>query len=187
MDFEAKVREKLAQFLDLLVKRGVNLETFQKWHPSPSEPLFTSMFGCQNLCPFCKGLCDQTVQNHVGNHSTRIHRPQCVTGYRGVTTEMLLIEICTTKVAGETKFRNNDTSWEFHPYKDYQSVNDYYKSWSIPPDLSFEASTYWQWFVATFSKELAQHYKAKLPVIPKAWKRRTFREAREQLRREYNL
>ena len=78
--FEAKVRENITQFLELQIKRGVNLETFQKWNPSPHNHLFTSMFGCQNLCPFCKGLCDQTVQNHVGNHSTRIHRPECVLG-----------------------------------------------------------------------------------------------------------
>ena len=185
--FEAKVREKLKEFFEELTRDGVNLATFQKWNPSPHEHLLTSMFGCQNLCPFCKGLCDQTVQNHVGNHSTRIHRPQCVTGYRWIKTDKLMAETCTAYVASESKFRNNDTSWEFHPYKDYQSVNDYYKSWSIPPDPSFETSTYWQWFVATFSVELAEHYKVKQPDIPEVWKRRTFREVREKLEQEYNM
>ena len=185
--FEAKVREKITHFLELLIMRDVNLATFQKWNPSPHEHLFTSMFGCQNLCPFCKGLCDQTTQNHVGNHSTRIHRPQCVTGYRYLLTERLATNICTTDVAGEDRFQNIDTSGEWHAYNDYQSVNDYYESWTIPPDPSFEASTYWQWFVATFSKELAEHYKAKLPIIPEAWKRLSFREVQKQLREDYNL
>ncbi len=185
--FEAKVRVNVEQFLEALVKRGVDPVTFQKWNPSPHDHLFTSMFGCQNVCPFCKGLCDQTVQNHASNHSTRIHRPQGLAGYRYVATGILDVTICTTDVAGTGKFRNLDTSGEPHPYKDYRLVNDYYKSWTIPPDPSFEASTYWQWFMATFSKELAEHFEAKQPNIPAAWKNRTFREAKDQLRRDFNF
>ena len=185
--FEAKIRAKIEEFLESLVKRGVDADRFQKWNPAPHESLFTSMFGCQALCPFCKGLCDQTVENHACSHSTRIHRPQGLNGYRGVTTGILDTQICTTDVAGKGKFRNLDTSFALHPYKDYRSVNSYYRSWAIPPDPSFEASTYWQWFIATFSKELADHYKAKEPKIHSSWKKRTFKEAREQLRQEYNI
>ena len=185
--FETKLRVNVEAFLDSLIKNGVKKATIEKWNPSPHDCLFTSMFGCQNFCPFCKALCDQTVQDHAGNHSTRIHRPQGSTGMRYVTTEKLDDTICTTDVAGEGKFRSLATSGEWHLYKDYQSVNDYYKSWTIPPDPSFEASTYWQWFMATFSKELAEHYKAKEPCIPSAWKKHKFREVRDQLRREYNM
>ena len=185
--FEAKVRENVTQFLESLIKRGVDRATIRKWNPSPHDYLFTSMFGCQNCCPICKALCDRTVQNHAGSHSTKIHRPQGLTGYRYITTDILDTSICTKDVAGEGKFRNLDTSGEWHQYKDYRSVNDYYKSWTIPPDPSFEASTYWQWFMATFSKELAEHYKAKQPCIPVAWKLRSFREVRDQLRQEYNM
>jgi hypothetical protein len=185
--FEAKVRENVTQFLDSLIKRGVDRANFQKWNPSPHDHLFTSMFGCQNYCPFCKGLCDQTVQNHVGSHSTRIHRPQALASYRNSETGILATNICTKDVASEQTFQNMDTSGERHPYKDYRSVNAYYKSWAIPPDPSFEASTYWQWFMATFSKELAQHFEAKQPKIPRAWNNRRFREVRDQLRQEYNM
>ena len=185
--FEAKVRENVTQFLDSLIKRGVDRANFQKWNPSPHDHLFTSMFGCQSYCPFCKGLCDQTVQNHVGSHSTKIHRPRALGSYRDIETQILVTNICTKAVASEQTFQNVDTSGERHPYKNYRSVNAYYKSWAIPPDPSFEASTYWQWFMATFSKELAQHFKAKRPKIPSAWKHRTFREVRDQLRQEYNM
>ena len=185
--FEAKVRGNITQFLDSLVKRGVDRTTFQKWNPSPCDHLFTSMFGCQSVCPFCKGLCDQTVENHVGSHSTRIHRPQGITGSRYIESQILDVSICTKDVAGAGRFKNIDTSGEFHPYKDYQSVNSYYKSWAIPPDPSFEASTYWQWFMATFSNDLAEHYKANLPHIPATWKHRTFREVKNQLRQQYNM
>ena len=185
--FESKLRGSVEEFLESLIKRGVDDATFRKWNPSPHDCLFTSMFGCQSCCPFCKALCDQTVENHEGNHSTIIHRPQGLIGFRNVTTQQLVDSICTTNVTSEASFQNIDTSGEWHPYKDYQSVNDYYKSWTIPPDPSFEASTYWQWFMATYSKELAEHYQVKQPHIPSAWKKRTFNEVKNQLRREYNM
>jgi hypothetical protein len=66
-------------------------------------------------------------------------------------------------------------------------VNDYYSSWSIPPDSSFEASNYWQWFTANFSEELAEYYDAKKPEIPLAWKHLTFKEIKEKLQQDYKL
>ena len=184
--FEAKLRIGVEELLKSLVKRGVDQATIRKWNPSPQD-CFTSMFGCQSCCPFCKALCDQTVENHVGSHSTRIHRPKGLTGYRGTETKILDHTICTTDVAGEGTFKNLATPGERHPHKNYQSVNDFYASWVIPPDPSFEASTYWQWFMATFSKELAKHYKANKPNIPSAWKKLKFSEVKEQLRRKYNI
>ena len=185
--FEAKVRANVGEFLESLIKRGVDEASFRKWDPAPHDSLFTSMFGCTSLCPFCKGLCDQTVQEHAGSHYTRIHRPNGLAGYRHINTQKLSTSICTARVAGRKEFLNSDTSFKNHPCKDYRSVNSYYGSWAIPPDPSFEASTYWQWFIATFSKELAEHYKVNEPTIPSTWKKRTFKEAREQLRQEYNV
>ena len=185
--FEAKVCVFLDKFLESLIKRGVDQAAFQMWDPAPHDHIFTSMFGCQSLCPFCKSLCDQTIANHAGSHSTKIHRPQCCIGYREMTTGVLHTSICTADVASERQFQNSNTSFQLHSYKDYRSVNDYYKSWSVPPDPSFEASTYWQWFVATFSKELTEHYKATKPKIHSTWKKRTLKEVKRQLRQEYSI
>ena len=185
--FEAKVRANIEEFLESLIKRGVDEASFRKWDPAPHDSLFTSMFGCTSLCPFCKGLCDQTVEEHASSHCTRIHRPSGLAGYRRINTGILSTAICTAKVASKRQFQNSATSFKLHPYKDYRSVNSYYRSWAIPPDPSFEASTYWQWFMATFSKQLAKHYKAEKPDIPSTWKKRTFKEARAQLRQEYNI
>ncbi|CAB4008032.1 interferon-induced very large GTPase 1-like, partial [Paramuricea clavata] len=174
--FEAKIRENVTQFLDSLIKRGVDPATIRKWNPAPHY-LLESMFGCLLCCPLCKALCDQTVKNHLGNHFTRNHCPQGATGCKNEHTKILVSTICTRDVANDNmSFKNACTSKEWHHYNDYQSVNDYYKSWSIPPDPSFETSTYWQWFMATYSKELAEHYKAEEPDIPVAWKKRTFSE-----------
>ena len=185
--FEDKLRKDVEEFLESLIKRGVDQAAIRKWSPSPQDCLFTSMFGCQSCCPFCNALCDQTVKDHEFSHSTRIHRPQGLTGYRDIETKILVHNICTTDVAGERTFKNLATSGKFHPYKNYQSVNQCYASWAIPPDPLFEASTYWQWFMATFSKELAKHYEVKKPEIPSAWKKLKFSKVKEQLRREYSI
>jgi hypothetical protein len=100
---------------------------------------------------------------------------------------MLDITICTKNVCGGILFSNSATSGEWHLYEDYQSVNDYYKSWSIAPDPSLETSTYWKWFMVTFSKDLAEYYDAKEPEIPSSWKNHSFREVKEQLRQQYKL
>ena len=185
--FEGKVRENVAQFIRSLINRELDCAAMEKWNPSPHDQLFTSMFGCQSYCPFCKALCDQTVENHASSHATRIHRPNGLNGWRSVQTGILLSDICTTLVASERTFQNAETANEPHSYKDYKSVNEYYDSWSIPPDSTFEASNYWQWFIATFSRELAEHYKAKQPEIPLAWKHLSFREVREKLQDDYKL
>ena len=185
--FESHLIQLVKNFLHSLVERGINKEVYQEWIPAPHEKLLDLMFGCQECCPFCKGLCDQTVRDHEGGHSTRIHRPQGITGYKDITTRILENRICTTLVDSDWRFKNVDTSDQWHPYKEYQNVNDYYKSWAIPPDASFEASTYWKWFMATYAQELANHYSSNPPEIPLAWKSITFEEAREQLREEFNL
>jgi hypothetical protein len=170
-----------------LINSQADFAAVEKWDPSPHDYLFNLMFACQSYCPFCKALCDQTVQNHAGKHATIIHRPHCLNSWRYTKTGILVLDICTTLVAGEGTFRNADTSNEPHPYKDYQSVNDYYSSWTIPPDTSFQASNYWQWFIAKFSTELAEYYNAKQPEIPLAWKQLTFREIKEKLEQDYKL
>ena len=185
--FESQLTQLVKDFLQSLVQRGVDVAVYTNWQPAPHEKLLDLMFGCQECCPFCKGLCDKTVGDHEGGHSTRIHRPQGITGYHDVNTKILENRICTTLVDSDRQFRNVDTSNEWHPYKEYQKVNDDYKSWAIPPDASFEASTYWKWFMATYAQELANYYHVKPPEIPLAWKSITFEEAREQLRVEFNL
>ncbi|XP_046849939.1 interferon-induced very large GTPase 1-like [Xenia sp. Carnegie-2017] len=185
--FETKIRKRISEFVKTLELADVDSETIGKWDPAPHEILFPAIFGCQCVCPFCKGLCDQTIEGHPGNHSTRIHRPPGLTGYRYQDTQILSSNMCTSLVAGNSSFRNFNTGGKWYECKDYQSVNDYYKSWTIPPDPSFEPSKYWQWFMVKFSKELAEHYEAKEPYIPSAWKNVTFKDAKEQLQETYKL
>ena len=186
--FEKTFCEKVTQFLGSLVERGVDSEAMEEWNPPPHEHLFNLMFGCQSCCPFCNVLCDKTGDHPETQHHSKMHLPQGLKNNENFETKMLDISICNNWIASKKgKFRNVDTCAKWHLYREYQSVNEYYKSWSIAPDPTFETSIYWQWFVATFSKELAEHFDAKEPKIPAPWKSRSFQEAEDQLRKEYQI
>ena len=185
--FQKKLWLNVEEFVNSLIELGVDQTRFREWNPSPHELLFESMFGCQSCCPLCYSLCDHAVEHHAGSHSTTIHRPQCLVGYRNIQTKILVPRICTNSVATNRTFQNLDTLEKEYSYQKYRSVNSYYASWSIPPDPTFDGSTYWQWFVATFTKELAKYYEAEQADFPSAWNKHTFNNVRNQLRREYML
>jgi hypothetical protein len=185
--FDSNVRENVANFCESLVKRAVDSESVKQWNPSLQDNL-VSVFGCEALCPFCKILCDHSVKNHGGYHSSRTHRSQGIAGYRHECTEKSTLHICTAMMdIKNAKFRNSDTSNKWHKYRKYESVNDYYKSWSFAYDPSCESSTYWQWFMAKFSKELAKHHNCKEPDISSTWKKHTFKEVKVQLLQKYDM
>ncbi|XP_046849924.1 interferon-induced very large GTPase 1-like [Xenia sp. Carnegie-2017] len=197
--FDMKVPELVSNFIQSLVDVELDSETIINWQPPLYERLFTSIFGCQALCPFCQVLCDQTNDHSkpsdnyhnlttLPKHSTKLHRPLGLIGFHNKKTKILSHETCPNRVAGRLKFTLSDTNNKEYFYKDYQSVNNYYKSWSIPPDRSFETFKYWKWFMVKFSKELAKHYgRTEAHDIPRAWKKVTFDEAIEQLKKEYKL
>ncbi|XP_046849930.1 interferon-induced very large GTPase 1-like [Xenia sp. Carnegie-2017] len=183
--FDKKVREFVEDFVQILTDAELDSETISNWQPAPHKRLSKLLLECQAVCPFCKALCDQTMDYQ--QYSTNLHRPLGLAGHYNSKTKILISDICTFLVAGNDTFKNIDTNWQPHPYKDYQSVNDYYKSWKIPPDRSYENSKYWQWFMVKFSKQLAKHYEAKEAKIPSSWKSVTFSEAVKQLKEQYNL
>ncbi|XP_028415115.1 interferon-induced very large GTPase 1-like isoform X6 [Dendronephthya gigantea] len=191
--YKGDVINKVNDFVNTLINNGLNREDIKLLNPSPSDILINETIGCQCVCPFCGVLCDTDPKNHEGmeennTHATRVHRPGGIRGYFYTSSRKLVTEICTTNVAGKGKFKNRDIS-EFIPFKDYQSVNDYYKSWAIEPNklLEYEALKYFKWFMVHFSKELAEYYNAEEPDIPKKWKSVTFEDAKEELEQKYNL
>ncbi|NER06851.1 MAG: hypothetical protein F6K17_31860 [Okeania sp. SIO3C4] len=152
--------------------------------------IITSVIGCVKTCPFCGAICING-KNHDDNydHETPFHRPQGIKGYRfeshsnSSKINKLVTETCPQDVAGNGRFKNSDTNDEWVNYKDYRQVNDYYRSWKITPDLSLESSSYWKWFMATYSSELANYYNAKEPDIDITWKSLTKEKEIEKLRK----
>ncbi|XP_032900534.1 interferon-induced very large GTPase 1-like [Amblyraja radiata] len=134
----------------------------------PRDELFKGLFNCTKKCPFCGVFCVSETPVH-SQHSCKQHRPNGLNSYRFIESEHLVTAVCTASVAGNGSFKNNDTNWEYKPYKDYQTVNDYYKSWTIQQEISAQAASYWKKVFYTFNEQFAEKYKAKPAEIDEAW------------------
>ncbi|XP_072898111.1 interferon-induced very large GTPase 1-like [Hemitrygon akajei] len=150
----------------------------------PREELFKGLFNCTKKCPFCGVFCDSETPVH-SQHSCKQHRPKGLNRYRWTDSEILSIDICTASVASDTKFRNKDTNGQFHPYKDYQTVNDYYKSWIIQREISAQAASYWKKVFYTFNEQFADEYGAKPAEIDGSWNI-DWEVVREEMNKTYN-
>ncbi|XP_028435583.1 up-regulator of cell proliferation-like, partial [Perca flavescens] len=158
-------------------------ETLNKLPIKPQDELFKRMFGCGQQCPFCKVPCEAGGKEHEKHHAA-VHRPKGLGRYTFVKTEKLVETLCTTDVHSDRKFRNTETNWEYHPFKDYM---DYYPDWLIPPDSTIKASYYWKYVLVQYNERFAQEYKAKPADVPEAWRRITKEQALKGLKDAFNI
>nr|XP_020662977.1 interferon-induced very large GTPase 1-like [Pogona vitticeps] len=149
----------------------------------PQCELFNRVFGCGKQCPFCKVPCEAGGSAHK-EHFAAIHRPQGLGRYRNESSEELVHSICSTDVVSNSTFRNWDTDWEWHPYKDYR---DYYPDWCIQPDPSINASDYWKFVLKEFNCDFARCYNAKPADLPEDWKNISQEQALEAIKETYNM
>ena len=182
--FETQQVKNIEYFEEMIILGITSIQTnleqiFSTWgfaefdglDESPHEMIAKNILGCTKQCPFCKTICLNTIADHSGvSHSAPLHQPQGIGGYRDVDTERLVLNSCNVDVVGDRRFRCPATEWEWHNYKEYKTVNNYYVSWSISPDASLEASAYWKWvFVQFFLAQFAEYHKAKVSTIPSSW------------------
>ncbi|KAL3891063.1 hypothetical protein ACJMK2_003326 [Sinanodonta woodiana] len=135
--------------------------------------------GCTDACPFCGEICIYSQPNHTGLHETPVHRPQGCNGYKDDVSRVLTMESCQKLVASEYEFTPSCTSDTWVPYKQYQTVH---KGWKIPVDSNPLTSTFWEWFMTTYMKELEQEHKGKAPNLPEVWKMYTKEREMEKLK-----
>lgn len=154
-----------------------------------AEEIIQEKIGCLKSCPFCGEICINGENGHQDNHRTPYHRPQGIYGYSWsedsdpIKAKKLITENCQHLVHGDYRFKNSDTNHQWTSYKDYRQVNSYYASWQINGDPSIEASSYWKWFMATYSYQLAKLYNAVEPDIPGPWKSLNKEKEIEKLRK----
>ncbi|KAM9366757.1 interferon-induced very large GTPase 1-like, partial [Symphorus nematophorus] len=158
-------------------------ETLNKLPIKPQDELFKRVFGCGQQCPFCKVPCEAGGKKHEKHHAA-VHRPKGLGRYRYDETEKLSETLCTTAVHSERKFRNTDTEWKDHPYKEYTK---YYPDWLIPPDRTLEASDYWKYVLVQYNDRFAEEYKAKPADVPDAWRSITKEQALKGLKEAFNI
>uniref|UniRef100_A0A8K9X8N9 VLIG-type G domain-containing protein n=1 Tax=Oncorhynchus mykiss TaxID=8022 RepID=A0A8K9X8N9_ONCMY len=185
--FTTSLRESLSdlkqQMQDEFSKSIDIIESLYALPIKPQDELFMRVSGCAKQCPFCKMPCDAGGKEHRQHHANA-HRPQALGSYRSVQTQELIETLCTTDVNSKKSFKNGDTDWELHPYKDYRT---YYPEWNIQPDSTDEASDYWKYVLATYNDRLAVMHNAKPAMIPEAWKSITKEQALEGLKVAFGI
>ncbi|XP_030635117.1 interferon-induced very large GTPase 1-like [Chanos chanos] len=149
----------------------------------PQDVLFKQMFGCGKQCPFCKAPCEAGGEKH-SNHSASIHRPEGLGRYRWESSGKLMIDICSSLVHSESRFKCTETKDKWHPYKDYREI---FPDWNIIPDSSIQASDYWKYVMAKFNEEFAKQYNAQPADIPSEWKNIKKEQAEKVLNKYYNM
>ena len=144
----------------------------------PVDLLSEKVIGCDKRCPFCKAPCKYTCKDHAGDHSALQHCPSGVAGYHKSKTEKLCTHNCQSAVASEGKFRNQETSETYVPYKTYRT---YYPDWDIAPDRKMESSIYWKWFMNNFHDDLVSYFEVKHADLPDEWKEIQWEDAEKSL------
>ena len=185
--FTKTLIESLSDLNEQLQEEFSNSEditkTLNKLQIKPQDELFKRVFGCGQQCPFCKAPCEAGGKEHTKHHAA-VHRPQGLGYYKYEETEKLVETLCTTNMHREQIFKNPDTKWECHPYKEYTT---YYPDWHIPPDSSIEASDYWKYVLVKYNDRFAQEYEAKPADVPEAWRRITKEQALKGLKDAFNI
>ena len=156
------------------------------WEQKPYDILYEDISGCTEQCPFCKEQCDHTIANHSPStkHSVAMHRPSCLGGYRWNTSAKMVLDICTSLVGSDLKFRNYQTMSEYHPYRNYNTI---YPEWVIPDDKSLEVSFYWKWLVAHYTRKITEKFDMCETNIPSEWKSLKWKNVQRNLKDKYRL
>ncbi|XP_074526270.1 interferon-induced very large GTPase 1-like [Halichoeres trimaculatus] len=149
----------------------------------PQNELYKKLVGCGKQCPFCKAPCEAGATVHAVHHTT-FHRPEGLGRYRWMTSEKLVIDICTSSVASDKTFLCGATNHKPHPFKEY---TDIFPDWRIAPDTSLKASDYWKYVLNRFNNKFAEAYEARPAEIPDTWKDITKKHAEESLKRSYGV
>ncbi|XP_066485317.1 up-regulator of cell proliferation-like isoform X2 [Tiliqua scincoides] len=149
----------------------------------PQEEIFKCRFGCGKQCPFCKVPCEAGGGDHR-EHFASVHRPQGLGRIKDHETKKLDYSLCSSDVISNSRFRNKDTGYEWHPYKEYRT---YYPDWRIQSDPSITASDYWKFVFKEFNQQFAVEYDAKCADLPDDWKRITKEQALQSIQEAFNM
>ena len=183
-NFEKEVKNGLKKVSEDLQNafKDLSVEVLDTCKNKPHVILSDNLVGCTEQCPFCKEQCDCTLSGHSNNHQVEQHRPQGLGGYHHHRSQKMVLKVCTSEVGTDHKFKNRHTEGKWIPYKEYHTL---YPDWSIPVDMSADSSTYWKWFVAKYSKEIADHFKMLPNEGVSIWENFTWEDAKKELQEAY--
>ena len=188
--FMSEFEKRLDVLSDEIMKPYWNI-TYEEVGITSHNNLYEQVSGCTEQCPFCKAQCELTNENHWSvetsqcevQHQTQ-HRPQCLGNFRWAKDNTMMLEVCSTLVAGIITFQNEKTDHKFQPYKKY---TEYYPDWSIIADRSLESSLYWKWLIGHYSKEIERMFNYKETPVPQEWKDIKWQDVKLWLKTEYKF
>ncbi|XP_029969688.1 up-regulator of cell proliferation-like [Salarias fasciatus] len=158
-------------------------DKLQRLHLQPQNELFKRVIGCGRQCPFCGVPCEAGGAAHT-QHRASLHRPQGLGRYRGIYTEKLCTDICSSSVVSDICFICPETNNKRHPYKRYREI---FPNWDILPDGSLQASDYWKYIMTKYNHNFAKKYFAKPADIPQTWRKITYQQAEESLKKSFYM
>uniref|UniRef100_A0A8C8SFU5 VLIG-type G domain-containing protein n=1 Tax=Pelusios castaneus TaxID=367368 RepID=A0A8C8SFU5_9SAUR len=161
---------------------GVEM-VFTQLQFKPQNEIFKRVFGCGMQCPFCKVPCEAGGGDHK-EHFASVHRPKGLGRYREDATDRLVYSLCSSDVVSSKSFKNLDTAFKWHPYKNYRQ---FYPSWRIQPDPSVSASDYWKFIFTKFNHQFGREYTAEPADLPPEWKKITKTQALDSIRDVFNM
>ena len=161
---------------------------------NPFQKVCKKLWGCLELCPFCREPCLNSDPDHTNSHKCIQHRPTGICGDRHQNTRLLCLDTCGKRITSNLSSNCAVYSYEcrksghctatdedtFHPCKDYKI---YCPKWDIAPDPADEASDYWKWAICTFGGQLLNTYSGAKLEIPPLWKKINLRDAKKSLRK----
>ena len=173
MDDETEIIEKLKSLISETheINTDITLPQQLEIKDQVISDVNNHLFQCLETCPLCHGPCNETHPGGVGPdspHKSRCHRPNGFAGYVVEGPDTFSTTFCNEDVKTDRRFRNAATDMEYVYYKDYRTVNDYYKSWNIE-GVASDDSLYWKYITYQVTKHLNRFFpEAKQPEIS-AW------------------
>ena len=173
MDDEAEIIEKLKNLISETNEINTDITLHQQLEIKDKviSDVNHHLFQCTKTCPLCHSPCEETHPGEVGadsRHQSRCHRPKGFARYTADGSNKFVTSFCNDSVKSDRKFRNGDTNGKWIHYRDYRTVNDYYKSWNIERVAS-DDSLYWKYITYQVTKNLNRFFPAAKQPDVSSW------------------
>ena len=102
-------------------------------------------------------------------HKSRYHRPKGFARYMVDGSDKFVTSFCNDSVKSDRRCRNGDTNGKCIHYRDYRSVNYYYKSWNIE-GVTSDDSLYWKYTTYQVTKNQNRFFPAARQPDVSSWR-----------------
>lgn len=125
-DFESMLIDNMDKLVEMENKVCKQFEfttgASVQWKKSPVFEIMNTLWGCPEICMFCKEPCKNTTKDHVQEghlHRCLQHRPEGIWGFRWRSSQKLQVEFCNHLVPSTYSYI---MPWKSGPYKQYKKT-----------------------------------------------------------------